>query len=177
MLSSVHSKVDAYGCCFSESPLAVVSLRGGDHRFVQCTVADNYLFSAVTQPNLTLSYCLPDESNGRNPLMKAVFENCIVYGIGESLTPGDLTGSDVFFRNVLFKADGSDDSNFSDCLWNTDPLFLTVREDYVFDYRVAEDSPAVGAGNPLYVTPICQTDMDGVDRLAKGNPTLGAYAE
>lgn len=176
-IESKYAAVDAFGCCFSESPLAVVSLTGGAHRFVQCTIANNYLFSAVTQPNLTLSHCLPaDAASSPLPLMEAEFENCIIYGIGSPIAPANLSGSSVFLRNVLLKADGSDDANFIECIWNEDPLFYTVRSDYYFNYRLMPDSPAIGKGNPAFVTSECLYDMDGVDRLSDGAPALGAYA-
>lgn len=176
VIASSHAKVDAYGCVFSESPLAVVSLTGGEHRFVQCTIANNYLFSAVTGPNLLLRHCLPeDAAENKSPLMKASFENCIIYGLGNPISPGNLDGAEVFLRNVLLKADGKDDANFTDCIWNEDPLFYTVRSDYYFNYRLKPGSPAIGKGNPEYVVPVCLYDIDGLDRLADGPPALGAY--
>ncbi|MDE6792286.1 MAG: hypothetical protein K2J48_04305 [Muribaculaceae bacterium] len=177
VLESKYAKVDAYGCCFSEAAGAVVSLTGGEHLFTQCTIANNYLFSMIGGANLSLYHCLPEHADENdNPLMKASFENGIIWGIGEPLNEGDLKGSDVFFRNVLLKADGDDDDWFENCIWNEDPLFLTIRNDYYFNYHVKPDSPALGAGNPIYVTPQCLFDMDGADRLATGAPTLGAYA-
>lgn len=179
VLESRYAKVDAYGCCFSESALAVVSLTGGEHKFVQCTIANNYLFSAVTEPNLSLYHCLgkEDDPAGKSPLMKADFENCIIWGLGAAINEGDLSGSDVYLRNVLLKAEGSDDDHFVDCIWNEYPLFLTVRSDYYFNYHLQPDSPAIGRGNPLFVTPLCRYDMDGADRLPTPEtlPTLGAY--
>ena len=140
-------------------------------------MANYYLFAISPESILTLSYLKREESSGIvNPLMKASFENCIVYGITSPLTPGDLEGSDVYMRNVLLGVGGSDDDHFISCLWNENPEFETVREDYVFNYRLQDDSPAIGAGNPLYVTPECMKDMDGTDRLQWGNPALGAYA-
>ena len=178
VLNSKYAAVDAYGCCFSDAAGAVVKLTGGRHRFIQCTIANAYLFSSLYQPNLMLSHCLPDESaENTNPLMEAAFENCIIWGeIGEPIQPGDLTGSDVFMRYVLFKADGTDDSNFINCIWNENPLYLTIRDDYYFNYRLQPDSPAIGRGNPAYVNQQTILDMDGLNRLANGNPTLGAYA-
>lgn len=175
VLDSRYAKVDAYGCCFSEASTAVVSLTGGEHEFVQCTIANNYLWT-VTGPNLALYHCLPEHSaDNPQPLMKANFENSIIWGIGSPVNEGDLEGSQVFMRNVLLKADGSDDDNFISCIWNEDPLFYTVRSDYYFNYRLLPDSPAIGAGNASFVTPICEYDMDGLNRLADGAPALGAY--
>lgn len=179
VLRSEYASVNAYGCCFSEAAGAVVYLKGGRHTFIQCTIANAYLFSSLYEPNLLLTHCLPEEGdeNG-NPLMSASFDNCIIWGdIGSPLEPGDLTGSNVFLRDVLLKADGTDDDNFINCLWNEDPLYYTVRADYYFNYRLQPESPALGRGNPSYLTPECMTDMDGINRLAEGYPALGAYAE
>lgn len=178
VLSSEFATVNAYGCCFSEAAGSVVRLKGGSHRFVQCTIANSYLFAALYQPNLYLEHVFPEEGDQSNlPYMSASFENGIVWGeIGDPLFPGDLIGSDVFMLNMLFKANGTDDSNFINCIWNEDPLFYTIREDYYFDYRLQPDSPALGKGNPSYLTPECMYDMDGVYRMSDGLPALGAYA-
>lgn len=177
VLRSEHAWVDAYGCCFSDAGESVVSLRGGVHEFVQCTLANYYLFAISPESILTLSHLSRTQSSGISvPLMKASFENCIVYGISSPLSPGDLEDTDVYMRNVLLGVAGSDDDHFVACIWDENPMFETVREDYVFNYRLKDDSPAIGAGNPAYVSPICLKDMDGVDRLEWGNPALGAYA-
>ena len=179
VLSSEYAAVDAFGCCFSEAAGNVVKLIGGKHNFVQCTIANAYLFSSYFLPNLYLGHCMPEEGEENpQPLMSASVENGIVWGeIGSPLDPGDLIGSDVYMRNMLFKANGLDDENFINCIWNEDPLFYTIREDYFFDYRLQPDSPAIGAGNPAFLTPECLYDMDGIYRLAEGMPALGAYAD
>lgn len=174
VLTSRYARVDAYGCVFSEAAGHVVSLQGGEHSFVQCTIANYYLFSAIGGSMLGLYHCLPADYGDR-PLMKANFDNCIIYGLGSDINEGDLTGSQVFLRNVLLKSEGKDDDNFISCVWGEDPLFYTVREEYCFNYHLRNDSPAIGAGNPAYVTAQCRVDMDGLDRLSGGNPDLGAY--
>jgi hypothetical protein len=71
------------------------------------------------------------------------------------------------------KSSGSDDDNFISCLWGSNPLFYTVREDYVFDYRLKDDSPAIGAGDAASTRPEAALDAYG---LARGSaPDLGAY--
>ncbi|MCM1153171.1 MAG: hypothetical protein NC328_05915 [Muribaculum sp.] len=173
---SEYSWVDAYGCVFSEAADAVVSLKGGRHDFVQCTLANYYLYSAISQPLLSLYHCLPGHSEeNTQPLMRASFENSIIYGLAADINEGDLDGSAVYMRNVLFKSEGTDDDHFIDCLWDSDPLFYTVREDYYFNYHLRDESPAIGAGNPAYVSSQCLIDMDGLNRLSDGNPALGAY--
>lgn len=178
--SSKYSKVDSYGCVFSEAAEAVVALTGGEHHFAQCTLANNYLFATISEPLLTLSHVVPKDAEASpenpNPLMQGTFDNCIIYGLASSINIGNLTNSQVFFRYTSFKGDGSDDDNFLNCLWNTDPDFLTERSDYYFNYHVRPGSPVIAAGDPALVTPECLVDMDGVSRLTDGSPTLGAYA-
>lgn len=177
VLSSAYGNVNAFGCVFSEAAKAVVNLKGGKHQFVQCTLANYYLFAISPQSILTLSHLLPDDAvDASIPLMKANFDNCILYGMVSPLDPGDLKDSDVYFRNVLLGVAGSDDDHFISCLWDENPLFETIREDYYFNYHLKDDSPAIGMGNPAFVSDICLYDMDGTNRLANGNPSLGAFA-
>lgn len=173
-----YSWVDAYGCVFSEAAYAAVYLEGGRHEFVQCTLSNYYLFTVPSTPLLWLEHCLPSalEQDPGQPLMEANFQNCIFYGMPDDINEGDLTGSNVFLQWCSLKSPGTDDANFISCLWDTDPLFLTVRSDYIFNYHVKADSPVIGAGNPVFVTSACLIDMDGANRLSGGNPTLGAYA-
>lgn len=96
-----------------------------------------------------------------DPLMRASFDNCIVYGMASDINVPDLEGSSVFFRYTLFRSSGADDDNFLNCLWDQDPLFYTDRPKYIFNYRVRPDSPAIGAGDAAYVLPACRRDMDG----------------
>lgn len=173
---SDYAWVDAYGCVFSESAQAVVRLTGGKHEFVQCTLANNYLFSAITEPLLSLYHCLPEHMEDNNqPLMKASFENGIIYGLASDINEGDLEGSDVYLRYMLLKSKGEDDDHFISCLWDCDPLFYTERSEYYFNYHLRPDSPAIGAGDRAYVGKLCLIDMDGLNRLADGDPALGAY--
>ena len=178
VLRSSHARVDAAGVCFSEAAAAVVELTGGIHNFSQCTLSNYYLFAIPWQPLLTLWHCLPDEegdTDRTNPLMRGYFDNCILYGMASAINTGDLAGSNVYLRNVLLKSKGSDDDHFIECIWGEDPLFRTIRSDYYFNYRVEKDSPAIDAGNPAYINPLTDKDMDGVSRLSSPRPTLGAY--
>lgn len=178
VLDSRHARVDAYGCIFSEAAEAVVRLTGGLHRFSQCTLANYYLFKVPSEAILSMYHVLPeDQVNGDdgNPLMKADFDNSIIYGIAPDINTGDLTGSAVFLRYVLLKSSGEDDDNFIHCLWDEDPMFETIREDYIFNYRLKPDSPAIGAGDPSLVPPQSLIDIDGTPRRTP--PSLGAYAD
>lgn len=179
-LTAYYSNISAYGCCFSEASNSAVALTGGSHIFSNCTFSNYYLFSAINGTLVELDHLFDSDIESTLdtptlPLMTATFENCILYGLGSELNHGDLTGSQVFFRYCSLGALGEDDDNFLNCLWDTDPMFLTDRESYYFNYRLQADSPVRSAGNPAFVTDLTLIDMDGVNRLGQGNPSLGAY--
>lgn len=182
-LISHYAWVDAFGCVFSEAAQSVVMLVGGKHEFTQCTFSNYYLFSIPSDPLLTIQHCLPSslEANPYNPLMAANFRNCIFFGMPDDVSreASDLTGSEVYFEFCSFKTNVTEDEHTIQCVGDTDPLFMTVRSDYYFNYHVQDDSPVIGIGNPSYVTNTCLIDMDGFNRLTStpsGTPTLGAYA-
>ncbi len=181
VLSAKYSKVEAYGVCFSEAGGSVVDLTGGEHVFSQCTIANNYLFSAISGPLLNVGHIFPTDDepvpDPDLPYMKLEFGNGIIYSPYASiLNKGDLTGSEVFIRSTLLGAEGKDDDNFIGCLWDEDPDFCTVREDYYFNYHLRPGSPALGAGDPALIAPLTERDIDGILRTADGLPALGAYA-
>jgi len=106
-------------------------------------------------------------------MMTADFTNCILYGNGTELSHPDLAGTAITFRRCLLKSAGTDDDNFIDCLWDTDPKYYTERSEYIFDYRLRPESPAAGAAAADLVDPAAAADIDGTPRLP--NPDLGAY--
>ena len=179
VLEAKYAKINAYGCVFSEASEAVVRLTGGLHDFSQCTFSNYYLFTVISEPILTLTHLLPKEvvtGTNNQPLMKAEFGNCIIYGLASDINVGDLTDSNVYLRYCLLKSEGKNDDHFLECIWGEDPLFYTVREDYYFNYRLKPDSPAIGAGDPALINPLTAKDMDGLNRMAGvERPALGAY--
>ena len=185
VLTAYNSYIRATGVCFSEASNAVVEISSGKAEFLQCTFSNYYLFSAITSPIITMHCVLREDAEAAGvPMLNARFDNSIIYGMpkdfnSEEINKGDLSGTDVFFRNCSFKSEGENDDNFINCLWDTDPLFLTVRSDYYFNYHLQPDSPVIGMGDAALLTPVSMTDINGVNRLAvspNGQPTLGAYA-
>lgn len=173
VLSVSHSRVNAYGCEFAEAGGGAVNLRGGAYTFVGCTFSNYYLFSAIMGPLLRMTHLTVDDAAlSPAPLLSADIVNCIFYGSGSEMTPGDLTGTDVRVRRSIMRSEGTDDDNFIECLWNTDPLFYTVRADYIFDYRLKPDSPAIGAALPGYASLMGPTDFYGNPRT---DTVIGAY--
>lgn len=174
VLEVYHANIKAYGCEFAEAANGPVYLQGGDHTFNHCTFANYYLFTAIGGPILQFGH-VDEESDDTSglPYTKADISNSIIYGLGSDLSHGDLSGKEIYLRRCLLKSAGTDDENFINCLWDTDPGFLTVREDYYFDYRLHDDSPALGAADPALTAQEASTDRYGLPRGSA--PDLGAY--
>lgn len=174
VLASLHADIDAAGCEFAEGGEGLVALIGGTHNFNHCTFANNYLFSAISGPAIALSHFNGEtDDESEKPYLKATVDNSIIYGLGADMSHGDLTGTEIFIRNSLLKSEGSDDDNFINCIWGEDPLYRTVRNEYLFDYRLQAESPAIGAGDPAHTSPRAAKDAYGNARGAQ--PDLGAY--
>ena len=118
---------------------------------------------------------MPDDKIYLNPLMEADFNNCVVYGNSSDISHGDLLGSKVRLRNCLLRSRGEDDANFINCVWGEDPLYYTVREDYIFDYRLRNESPAIGKGSIGLMPESARYDFYGNDRKSATGLDLGAY--
>lgn len=166
-----NAYVTAYGTEFSDSAEGVVFLYGGKTRFAHCTLTNYYLFAAVTEPLLNV-FNIDDPSC---PAIDATIDNCIFYGLTGDINAGDLTGTDIYLRSCLLKSKGTDDANFINIVWEGDPKFYTVREDYLFDYRVKNESDAIARGDKSLTPEKARYDRYGQDRFAETAPTLGAY--
>ncbi len=170
VLTSYAAWIEAYSCEFAEAASNVLCLLGGKYLIEQCTIANYYLYVA---PSLAAVF-IPIEGEYAQAygLPEAEFVNSIIYGLSPDVSPGDFTGYDVYFRRCLFRSEnGFDDENFHDSLWGEDPLYFTVRNDYYFDYRLQEGSPAIGAAWPSLNVREPQNSF--LNEIYSGN--LGAY--
>lgn len=173
-LAAIHSDIKAVGCEIAEASAGLTYLRGGNHIFNHCTFANYYLFTALGGPAIQFSHINADSDDGSGlPYMIADFTNSIIYGNGTELSHGDLTGTAITLRYCLLKSEGTDDDNFRCCLWGEDPLYYTIRNEYIFDYRLKNESPAIGAAYLEYTLPEATYDRYGLPRGTQ--PDLGAY--
>lgn len=163
VLYARNRNVKAVGTEFSEASAGLVYIEGGSHTFNHCTLANNYLFTAIAGPALYIE--------GEETALR--MSNSIIYGIGGDVYPGDLTDRDALIERCILKSAGTDDDNFVSILWEADPMFLTVRNDYYFDYRLGDESEAREAGDPALTLLEAMTDFYGRQRT--GMPDLGAY--
>ena len=179
VIDAIHTSVTAAGCELTEASSGILHLTGGSHIFNQCTIANYYLFTALGGPAVQLAHLSADDAETDEnempvdmPYITADFTNSIIYGNGTDLSHGDLEGTGVTLRRCLLKSKGEDDNNFIDCIWDTDPLYNTVREEYIFDYTLKEESPARGIAYPDLILPETASDRNGTPRLP--DPSLGA---
>jgi len=167
--------VEAIGTEFSDAAEEVVYFAGGKVMASQCTFANNYLFSVPTLPILNVFNI--EFSDGSIGKIRGNFDNCIIHGMGKipELNDSTLDRYDIYMRYCLLRSSGNDDAHFINCVWEGDPHFLVNRDDYIFDYRLGNESDAIGKGNPDLCPQEARYDRYGNDRLAKGSVDLGAY--
>ena len=162
---------------------------GGRYRFSNSTFANYWRYQTRKTPSVILNnYYQYDETTiFARPLQQADFFNCIIYG---SYSGNDNSGEIKFdwidacafncsFRNCLMRSslvDSDGNATFSpapniagnDLIVNSDPKF---KDAYGNNYNLSEDSPAIGAGNSIYLQ--SALDLNGNPR---GNPpTIGAF--
>ena len=172
-LATATCYVQAIGTEFSDAAEEVTYFAGGKVMMSQCTFTNNYLFKFPSFPIVNVFNV--EYSNGAIGRIKAYFDNCILYGLSSEINEGNLDEFDVYLRYCLLKSKGNDDEHFINCVWAADPHFLTVREDYLFDYRLGNESDAIGKGNSALCPDEARFDRYGNDRLANGAVDLGAY--
>lgn len=180
--------VEAFGTEFSDAAEEVAFFQGGKLKMSQCTFTNNYLFSL---PSLPIVQLYDIKIGSYQDRIKADFDNCIFHGLSKELSAGlldvtndtilsnnvmNLDGFDVFMRYCLFKSpEGTGTANFINCVWEGDPCFLTRRDDQFFDYRLGNESDAIGKGNRTLCPDEARYDRYGNDRFARPDIDLGAY--
>lgn len=155
--------IDGTGCELTDAAENILNLSNSELLLNNSTIANFYLLVYPSFPMINIS--------GNT---SSVINNSIIYGLTTEISEGDETAENYIFNNCLFQSPGTDDNNFLNCIWNTDPKLSVVRGDYIFDYTPADDSPAIGAANRALIP-----EEWTIDRL--GNPTsetlpVGAYS-
>lgn len=169
LLTATDSEITAMATQLTNASGSVVSLTGGTTILNRCTVANYYLFAA---PHGLLMDIRDSDRDDESAPASVNVTNSILTGRGGTLADKEFTGRDITFARCLFSVNGTNDDNFIDCLWDSDPLLDFDLENYTFDYSPAPDSPAIDAADPQLDRP----ELPLTD--AHGNPiglTIGAY--
>ncbi len=172
VLTVKNAWVDAEGCELSNAAENVLAITGGKCHFAHCTIANYYIFGITG--NSVIHIDLEDED--KNPLHPVVFiDNSIITGIVGDINIGDFTGHEVYIRHTMLRSNGSDDDNFINCRWGGDAKFYMDRENYIFDYRLKNESDAIAQGSASLCPANAQIDRYGNPRLRNGSIDMGAY--
>ncbi len=172
VLTINNAWVDAEGCELSNAGENVLAITGGKCHFSHCTIANYYIFGITG--NSVIHFNLEDEEN--NPIHPVTFiDNSIITGIVSDINIGDFTGHEVYIRNTMLRSKGSDDDNFINCRWDADAKFYMDRENYIFDYRLKNESDAIALGSADLCPQSALVDRYGNYRLRDGAVDMGAY--
>ncbi len=161
-----------------------VALAGGAYTFIHCTIGQFYSFTGGRGNALTIT----NEADGKAyPLEEASFSNCIITGyasdelMGSASTAFPETAFSYNFDHCLIRTPQTDDSHFSNCLWDDDedtgreknfsPAFDLAK--LIFPFTLSGQSRAVGAADTGITAAHYPLDLQG---RARGEaPDLGCY--
>ncbi len=153
---------------------AMLLALGGTYDFRHVTLANYYRIDVRNTPSVLINNFYQDIDGNIQvrEFEKLFFGNSIIYGnnqeeIGFSIYEG--TEVDYVFDHCLIRTqmDTGTDA-FINTLVNQDPLF---NDNQLHDFRLTEESPAIGAGNPDIAFDI-PYDLFGNDRTER--PDIGA---
>lgn len=175
----VETDIDAMNTLVSNCGKNLLLVKGGNHQFTHCTVASiSNPYVPHEQPVLTITDFLKENETILTAPLKANFINCIFWGesgVVENEVSVLKEGNELFevnFTHCLWKiGDEPAGVTTSNMLTNTEPLFRLVdTQRRIFDFRLAEGSPAINAGTDAGAI----IDLGGNLR-DPDNPDLGAW--
>lgn len=175
---AIASSVDAANCLVLNCGGNIALGKGGDHRFVHCTVASfSNRFLQHKSPVLVATDWDSTRTGVAFHPLTAELTNCILWG-SEGYVDNEAVvsrrGNALFrvsFRNCLYRGSDPVATLLADNLKNLDPRFDSVDiAKRFFDLRIQRrGSPAVDKGLQAGI----QTDIEGKPRDAR--PDMGCY--
>ncbi|GHS86473.1 hypothetical protein FACS1894201_07340 [Bacteroidia bacterium] len=152
---------------------------GGSYSFQHCTFANYHTNTTGQEPAVRLNnYYLTSVGSSvqtvLRPIHRADFTSCVIYGMQKNEIQLDLstsTTANYRFAYSHLKTDISlNNSHFSDCIVNIDPLFDSISVNNFAITKAA--SPLKGKAQPG-VSGFLLFDIQGIYRPYY--PTIGAY--
>lgn len=155
---------------------------GGSYTFTHCTFNNNW--NSSQQQALLVSNFITGAVPEAKDLVKAQFNNCIIYGsyaTEMTLSKKPTAAFEYLFNNCLIKFDNrsstistnplylfdSDPAHYNAILLNKDPKFFNVSKNKL---NIEETSAAFAKGNTTFLIPL---DIQGATRTLP--PDLGAF--
>ena len=190
VLDAHCANIYAYNSIFSCGEIrSNVILQGGIYTFNHCTFAKTSTGQGeygITPYTLLLTDKSVDSTQGNSPLL-AKFNNCIIFSANQetALKFECENPSDQFqyqFNHCLFPFNNIEeefytDEFFTECIWEKNPQFVSLRKESGYDFHLTENSVARQKGDLdiLKSFPECLTDKDNITRQNDTLPDLGAY--
>ena len=175
---AIGSSLQAQNVLLSNCGKNLVLTKGGTYNFTHCTItgfSNSYI--QHKEPLVQASNAITQNGVTTTKSLNLLFRNCIIWG--ES---GGLVKEEILLRPATGAAFNV---TFEGILWNSAVTGATVRgnsltenpqfrntTDKLYDFRLAETSPAVNKGVATFVT----LDLPGNTRPV-GLPDLGAYEQ
>ncbi len=153
LISANSSTLTATGTEFTNAAGSLISLTDSKATIDRCTLSNHYLFALPTGAALSI-----DENSS------AKVTESIIHGDGSEAEIADEALPNVRFEKCLFGTTGTDDQQFTSCLWGKDPMFMLDLENYLMDFRLDPASPARD-----------QATATRTDRYGIAGRALGAY--
>lgn len=156
---------------------AVALIIGGDYEFYHCTFANYWNFSSRKTPSVIIENYYTDISgNIQLRPVNAIFANSIIHGSRDNeidFSYNSGAGFNVEFDHCLIRQENRGDSpiEYINCLFPVSPGFAAAGE---FNYRLAEGSAAIDAGDPGTGS-MHPYDYDGKSRPYGDGPDIGAF--
>ncbi len=175
-ITAIGSSISAQNVVISNCGKNLVIQKGGTYNFTHATVAAySNSFIQHKAPIVQLGNFFEKDNVITTKALNVVFTNSILWGESSGLVKDEV---------VLLQNTGAPFSvTFNGVLWNSEVPGATISAnsiveepqfkstvDKLYDFRLAETSPAVNKGVPTVVT----LDADGAPRPV-GLPDLGAY--
>jgi hypothetical protein len=175
-LAGYATNIVSTNCVIGNCGVSALDLSfGGSYEFRQLTIGNYWSASVRLSPSLYISdFAYADYGTKvPNPLVKAYFGNCIIYGSeNDEILLDAFEGSlpNYSFDHGLLKTSGSiaDPLHYTDCIQNEDPRFIDPVN---YNYEIDSISPAIQKGALMGVP--YDIDINGVERGQ--TPDLGAY--
>ena len=163
-----------------------VTVRGGNHQFVHCTLAQFYPFSAMRGSALNFANC---EGDLRYPLEKLAFVNSIITGYAMDEIMGassDRYKDDAFnysFDHCLLNTPAYESPNLKDCVWDDGESGVSRADNFapafdvdklIFTFGLSPESAAVGSADAQVTATTYPLDRNGIPRNME-RPDMGCY--
>ncbi len=164
-----------------------VTVRGGNHQFVHCTLAQFYPFSATRGNALNFANF---DGEHRYPLEKLSFVNSLITGYASDEIMGgssDRYKEDAFnysFEYCLLNTPAYDSPYVKNCVWDDGASGVSRADNFepafdldklIFTFGLSEKSQAVGAADASVSSVTYPYDRHGIVRSAE-SADVGCYA-